>query len=71
MQPTSEVVTGSGRKNRECCGRIDCYWKNVRVVVEFEEAFGGFAERAVATNDDYSLCAGSERRARLVRRVAR
>lgn len=71
MQATSEIVTRAGRKNRECRGRIDRSWKNVEVVVEFEEAFGRFAERAVTSNDDNSLRAGSQRRARLDRRVAR
>ena len=40
-------------------------------MVEFEKAFGSFAERAVATNDDDSLDAGSQCRARLICRVAR
>jgi hypothetical protein len=71
VQSSSEIVTCAGRKNRECCGRIDRSWKNVEVVVEFEEAFGSFTERAVASNDDNSLGAGSQRRARLDRRVAR
>ena len=70
MQTASEVVTCARRNNRERCRRIDCCWKNVEVVVEFEEAFGGFAERAVATNDDDRLSAGSQRRTRLDRRVA-
>jgi hypothetical protein len=70
VQPTSEIVTRAGRKNRECCGRIDRSWEDVEVVVEFEEALGGFAERAVATDDDDSLGAGSQRCTRLDRRVA-
>ena len=71
MQPTSEIVARAGRKNRKRCGRIDCFWKDVGVVVELEEAFGSFAERAVTTNDDDSPGAGSQRRTRLDRRVAR
>ena len=70
VQPTSKIVTRAGRKNRESCGRIDCCWKNVCVVVEFEEALGGFAECAVTTNNDDGLSAGSQRRARLERSVA-
>jgi hypothetical protein len=69
VQTTSEIVTCAGWKNRECCGRIDCRWKNVEVVIEFEEAFGSFTERAVTSNDDNRLGAGSQRRARLDRRV--
>ena len=71
MQPTSEIITRACWKNRKRCRRIDCFWKDVRFVVEFEEAFGGFAERAVTTNDDDRRSAGSQRRARLYRRVAR
>lgn len=71
MQPTCKIVASAGRKNREGCGRINCFGQNVGVVVEFEEAFGSFAERAVTTNDDNSPGAGSQRRARLDRRVAR
>jgi hypothetical protein len=71
VQPASKIVTRAGRKNRERCRRIDCFGKNVWVVVEFEEAFGRFAERTVTTDDDDSLGAGSQRRARLVCRVAR
>ena len=59
MQPTSEIVTRAGRKNRECCGRIDRSWEDVEIVLEFEEAFSRFAERAVTSNDDNSLSAGS------------
>ncbi len=70
VQPTSEIVTRAGRKNRECCGRIDRSWEDVEIVLEFEEAFSRFAERAVTSNDDNSLGAGSQRRARLDRRVA-
>ena len=70
VEPTSEIVTRAGRKNRECCGRIDRSWEDVEIVLEFEEAFSGFAERAVTSNDDNSLGAGSQRRARLDRRVA-
>ena len=70
VQTASEVVTCAGGKNRERCRRIDCCWKYVEVVVEFEETFGGFTQRAVATNDDDRLGAGSQRRARLDRRVA-
>ena len=70
MQATSEIVTRARRNNRECGGRIDCCWNDVEVVIEFEEAFGSFTERAVATNDDNSFSAGSQRRARLDRRVA-
>ena len=71
MQATSEIVTRAGRKNREYCGRIDRSWEDVEVVVEFEEAFGSFAERPIATNNDDSLGARSQRRTRLDRRVAR
>jgi hypothetical protein len=59
VQTTSEIVTCAGWKNRECCGRIDCRWKNVEVVIEFEET----------SNDDNRLGAGSQRRARFDRRV--
>ena len=71
MQPASKIVTRAGRKNRKCCGRVDRSWEDVEVVVEFEEAFGRFAERTVTTDDDDSLGAGSQGRARLVCRVAR
>lgn len=70
MQSTSEIVTRAGRKNRERCGRVDRSWEDVEVVVEFEEAFGSFTERAVTSNDDNSFGAGSQRCARLDRRVA-
>ena len=71
MKSTSKIVARACRKNRKRRGRIDCFGKNVRVVVEFEEAFGHFAKRAVTTNDDDSLGAGSQRRARLARCVPR
>ena len=71
IQATSEIITRACRKNRECRGRVDCRWNDVEVVVEFEEAFGSFAERAVTADDDHSFSAGSQRRARLDRRVAR
>lgn len=70
MQPTSKIVASACWKNRECCGRIDRNREYVEVVVELEETFGRFAERAVTTNDDDSLGAGSQRRARLDCRVA-
>ena len=69
MQPTSKIVARPCWKNRKCCRRIDCFWKDVGVVVEFEEAFGSFAERAVTTDDDNSFSAGLQRRTRLDRRV--
>ena len=71
MQPTCKIVARAGRKNRKRCGRIDCFGKNVCVVVELEETFGSFAKRPITTDDDNRLGAGSQRRASLDRGVAR
>ena len=71
VEPTSEIVTRTRRKDRERCGGIDCCWKYVEVVVEFEKAFGSFAERAVTPNNNHSFGAGYQRRTRLDRRIAR
>ncbi len=60
----------AGRIASVAAGLIGC-WRNVEIVVEFEKAFGSFAECAVATDDDDQFNAGFQRRASFDRRIAR
>jgi hypothetical protein len=68
-QAAREVISGTGRQERESCVGIDGRRMNVEIVVELEEPFSRFAERSVTADNDNRLNAGSQRCTRLDRRV--
>ena len=68
-QSTGKIVSGTGRYQRQRCIWIDRRWMDVEIFIELEKTFSGFAERSVATNNDDRLDPGSQRLARLPRRI--
>jgi hypothetical protein len=69
-QAAREVISGTGRQEREFRVMIDSGGKNVEILVDLKKSFSRFTKRSVTANDDNRLDARSQRCTRFDRRVS-